>query len=41
LMVPYPEWMITTVIDARPYWKKVWNAISCHETQNERICQSS
>jgi LmbE family N-acetylglucosaminyl deacetylase len=33
LMVPYPEWMITTVIDARPYWKKVWKAISCHETQ--------
>lgn len=33
LMFSYPEWMITTVINARPYWEKVWKAISCHETQ--------
>jgi LmbE family N-acetylglucosaminyl deacetylase len=33
LSVPYPEWMVTTIIDAYPYWKTVWKAISCHETQ--------
>lgn len=33
LIVPYPEWMITTIIDARPYWKTVWKAICRHETQ--------
>jgi LmbE family N-acetylglucosaminyl deacetylase len=33
LSVPYPEWMVTTIIDAYPYWETVWKAISCHETQ--------
>ncbi|HEX5171249.1 MAG TPA: PIG-L family deacetylase [Cyclobacteriaceae bacterium] len=33
LVIPYPEWLITTRIDAYPHWKTVWRAISCHETQ--------
>ncbi len=31
--VPWPEWAITTVIDARPWWRTVWQAVSCHDTQ--------
>lgn len=31
--VPWPEWEITTVIDTRGFWSKVWQAISCHESQ--------
>ncbi len=30
---PWPEWNITTRIDARPYWKTVWDAVHCHQTQ--------
>lgn len=30
---PFPDWAITTRIDATPYWKTVWQAIRCHETQ--------
>lgn len=30
---PWPEWMLTTRVDARPHWAKVWRAIQCHETQ--------
>jgi LmbE family N-acetylglucosaminyl deacetylase len=33
LAVPYPEWMVTTTINAYPYWKTVWEAVCCHETQ--------
>lgn len=32
---PYPEWAVTTRIDASRYWKTVWNAILCHQTQME------
>ena len=32
-VVPWPEWAITTVIDARSCWSTVWQAISCHESQ--------
>jgi LmbE family N-acetylglucosaminyl deacetylase len=33
MSVSYPDWMITTFIDAKPYWKIVWQAILCHKTQ--------
>ena len=32
-VTPWPEWAVTTVIDARRYGETVWRAISCHETQ--------
>ena len=31
--VPWPEWAITTVVDARPWWRTVWQAVSCHDSQ--------
>jgi LmbE family N-acetylglucosaminyl deacetylase len=31
--VPWPEWAITTVIDAHEFWPTVWQAISCHQSQ--------
>jgi len=31
--VPWPDWAITTVIDARNVWSTVWRAVSCHESQ--------
>jgi len=31
--VPWPNWEITSVIDTRDFWSKVWRAISCHESQ--------
>ena len=31
--VPWPEWAITTVVDARPWWPTVWKAVSCHDSQ--------
>jgi LmbE family N-acetylglucosaminyl deacetylase len=30
---PWPDWAITTVIDARDLWPTVWRAVSCHESQ--------
>jgi LmbE family N-acetylglucosaminyl deacetylase len=30
---PYPDWGITTRIEARKYWRSVWKAIMCHKTQ--------
>jgi LmbE family N-acetylglucosaminyl deacetylase len=30
---PWPAWNITTRIDASPYWKTVWKAVMCHQTQ--------
>lgn len=30
---PFPDWAITTRIDATPYWQKAWQAIRCHQTQ--------
>lgn len=30
---PWPEWMITTIVDTSAYWSVAWEAISCHETQ--------
>ncbi len=31
----YPDWYITTRVDATAYWPKVWDAIRCHRTQME------
>jgi LmbE family N-acetylglucosaminyl deacetylase len=30
---PWPEWMLTTRIDARTHWKTAWRAVQKHETQ--------
>jgi LmbE family N-acetylglucosaminyl deacetylase len=30
---PWPEWAITTVVDTRAHWNKVWKAVSCHVSQ--------
>jgi LmbE family N-acetylglucosaminyl deacetylase len=29
----WPEWMLTTRVDARSHWETAWRAIRCHETQ--------
>ncbi len=29
----WPDWAITTVVDAGPYWPQVWQAVSCHRSQ--------
>jgi LmbE family N-acetylglucosaminyl deacetylase len=30
---PWPDWNITTRIDAKPFWRTVWDAVLCHQTQ--------
>lgn len=30
---PWPEWMLTTRVDAHAHWQTVWRAVQCHETQ--------
>jgi LmbE family N-acetylglucosaminyl deacetylase len=30
---PWPDWMLTTVLDTGGVWPTVWRAISCHKTQ--------
>lgn len=30
---PWPDWAVTTEIDARHCWSTVWRAIACHESQ--------
>jgi LmbE family N-acetylglucosaminyl deacetylase len=30
---PWPDWAITTAIDAVGVWPAVWQAVSCHESQ--------
>lgn len=30
---PWPEWMLTTRVDARAHWQTVWRAVQCHATQ--------
>src|SRR5262245_35682642 len=32
-VVPWPDWEITTMLDTRQFIEKVWQAISCHESQ--------
>ena len=31
---PWPDWSITTRLDARKLWPVVWRAVQCHRTQN-------
>jgi len=31
--VPWPDWAVTTRIDARAWWQDVWRAVSCHASQ--------
>lgn len=30
---PWPDWVITTIIDTNDHWHTAWRAISCHKTQ--------
>jgi LmbE family N-acetylglucosaminyl deacetylase len=30
---PWPDWALTTTIDATGVWEKVWRAVSCHASQ--------
>jgi LmbE family N-acetylglucosaminyl deacetylase len=30
---PWPDWMLTTVLDTASDWPTVWAAIQCHKTQ--------
>ena len=39
-----PDWVITTELDAKSEWSRVWKAIGCHESQingNERMMRLS
>ena len=31
--IAWPDWSITTTVDARDVWQHVWRAVQCHETQ--------
>ena len=31
--VAWPDWAITSIVDASDYWATVWRAVSCHESQ--------
>ena len=31
--VAWPDWSITTKVDARDVWQTVWRAVQCHKTQ--------
>jgi LmbE family N-acetylglucosaminyl deacetylase len=31
--VAWPDWMLTTTIDASEHWQTVWAAVRCHESQ--------
>lgn len=31
--VPWPDWAITTRVDARAHWERVWRAVGCHRSQ--------
>ncbi len=30
---PWPDWVLTTVLDTSQFWPTVWKAVSCHKTQ--------
>ncbi|HXH20530.1 MAG TPA: PIG-L family deacetylase [Dehalococcoidia bacterium] len=30
---PWERWVMTTRLDARPYWERVWQAVLCHRSQ--------
>lgn len=29
----WPDWAVTTVLDARAHWRTVWQAVGCHRSQ--------
>jgi len=29
----WPDWAVTTVVDARAHWQTVWRAVRCHQSQ--------
>jgi LmbE family N-acetylglucosaminyl deacetylase len=31
--IAWPDWSITTKVDARDVWQTVWRAVQCHKTQ--------
>lgn len=31
--IAWPDWAITTAVDARDVWQTVWRAVQCHQTQ--------
>lgn len=31
--LPWPDWSITTRVDATAHWETVWRAVQCHKTQ--------
>jgi LmbE family N-acetylglucosaminyl deacetylase len=31
--VPWPDWSVTTLVDATAVWPTVWRAVQCHKTQ--------
>ena len=31
--IAWPDWSITTAVDARDAWETVWRAVQCHKTQ--------
>ena len=31
--MPWPDWAITTVIDTGAFWRTVWRAVTCHDSQ--------
>jgi hypothetical protein len=31
--VAWPDWAITTIVDAQEHWETVWRAVLCHESQ--------
>ena len=31
--VDWPDWAITTLVDASPWWRRVWDAVTCHRSQ--------
>ena len=33
MAVPWPDWAITTIVDASATWQTVWRAVQCHKTQ--------
>jgi len=30
---PWPDWVITSIVDCSAHWKQVWQAVCCHKTQ--------
>jgi len=33
MAIAWPDWSITTLVDARDVWQTVWRAVQCHKTQ--------